>query len=325
MAVVPVLCGFVPQESLVVIALRGPRKRIGLTMRLDLDWCRDVPAAAAEVAGRLRTDGASRVVLVVHSEEPDEAERAWTTLVRSLETTCVAQGIGVDEALLVRGGRWFSYRCSAACCPADGTPVEVVPTAALRLVEAESALDGRAVLGSREELVASLAPPVLLAAASAEQHLDRALDAWLERYASEGGEGLCRHGLALARAALERSLTPEGISLPEAAALAIALQDVRVRDEVATWMLTRHDALLATLMQTARLVGPPEDAAVCALVGWVAYANGDGGLANVALARALTSDPDYSLALLLRTMLHGQVPPAQVRRLLRDTRAALRR
>ena len=35
-AAIPYLLGFPPEESLVVISLRGPRKRIGLTMRWDL-------------------------------------------------------------------------------------------------------------------------------------------------------------------------------------------------------------------------------------------------------------------------------------------------
>ncbi len=324
-AVVPALCGFVPKESLVVISLRGPRKRVGLTMRFDLEWCRDIPTAAAEAARRLRTDGATRAVLVVHSEEPDDAALAWTALVQAVEVTCDSARIDVTDALLVRAGRWWSYQCRADCCPAEGTPVDVAPTAAVQLVQAEGVLDGRAVLGSRAELVASIAPPVLVAAVSARQHLDRAVDSWLDRFAREGREGVRSHGLAVARAALDRTLCAEGLSLPEAAELAIAVQNVHVRDEVATWALTRHDALLSALTQTARLVVPPDDAAVCALLGWVAYAQGDGGLANVALARALTSVPDYSLALLLSAMLQGQVPPQDVRKLLRDTSRFLRR
>ena len=97
-----------------------------------------------------------------------------------------------------------------------------------------------------------------------------------------------------------------------------------VRDEVATWSLRRSEALMATLLQTARQVVPPEDAAVLALLGWVAYAHGDGGLANVSLERCLTSDPDYSLGNLLVEMLHNQIPPREIRALMRRTRAALR-
>jgi hypothetical protein len=46
------------------------------------------------------------------------------------------------------------------------------------------------------------------------------------------------------------------------------------------------------------------------VLAWFAYAGGDGTLANIALARALRSDPDYSLARLVETSLDHQLPPS---------------
>lgn len=324
-AVVPALCGFVPQESLVVVALRGARRRLGLTMRFDLDWARsDAVGAAEEVADRLELDGAGQVVLVVFSELPGEL--CWSGLVEQVRDACAARGIGTNEALLVRDGRWYSYVCTDdACCPSAGTSLVVEPTPALRLVEAERVLGGRVVLGSRAELVASLAPPVLLAAAAARQALDTAVDVWLERHERLGRHALRRHGLAAARALVDGALTGSPVSLVDAAELTVAVQDVLVRDEIATWCLDDRDALLSVLVQTARLVVAPDDAPVLALVAWVAYADGDGGLANVALDRCLTSDPDYALGHLLREMLLRQVPPAEVRGLLKTTARRLRK
>ena len=351
-AVVPVLCGFVPEESLVVVSLRGPRKRVGLTMRFDLAWAVGDPAvAAAEVAARLALDGASQVVLVVYSAEPDPVEGrqlgvvrgpgsageggtralgaaprlAWAELVLAIEQACEPSGTALNEALLVRDGRWWSYLCHRpTCCPPEGTPLEGRTTPALQLVEAERVFGGRAVLASRQELRASVARPVLLAARSAEQQLDLAVDRWLDRYHREGREPLRTHGIRRARALVARVQAGGTVDGAEAAELAVAVQDVLVRDEVATWSLRRSEALMATLLQTARQVVPPEDAAVLALLGWVAYAHGDGGLANVSLERCLTSDPDYSLGNLLVEMLHNQVPPREIRTLMRRTRAALR-
>ena len=374
---VPVLCGFLPEESLVAVSLRGPRKRVGLTMRFDLAWAvGDLAAAAAEVADRLALDGASQVVLVVYSAVPapvpvlmampqpgedavaerrevgvvrelwepgrgeqgsgepgrrapgapgDPAGLAWADLVFAVETACELRGTALNEALLVRDGRWWSYLCRRpTCCPHEGTPLEGRSTPALALVEAERVLGGRAVLASREELRATVAGPVLLAARSAEQQLDLAVDRWLDQYDREGHEALRTHGLRRARALVARVEAGGTVEVAEACELAVAVQDVRVRDEVGTWCLRRREALLSTLLQTARQVVPPEDAAVLALLGWVAYAHGDGGLANVALERCLASDPDYSLANLLAEMLHRQVPPREVRTLMRKTRAALR-
>ena len=65
--------------------------------------------------------------------------------------------------------------------------------------------------------------------------------------------------------------------------------DVQARDAVATLILTREDELLSLLVQVARRVVPPDDAPVCTLVAWTAYARGEGALANVALDRALAA------------------------------------
>ena len=202
--------------------------------------------------------------------------------------------------------------------------MEGTSTPALQLVQAETVLSGRAVLASRDELRASVAGPVLLAARAAEQALDLAVERWLDRHHREGREPQRQHGVRRARALVARVEAGGPVDVADAAELAVAVQDVLVRDEVATWCLRRSEALVSTLTQTARLVVPPEDAAVLALLGWVAYAHGDGGLANVALERSLGSDPDYSLATLLVEMLHRQVPPQEVRKLMRKTRALLR-
>jgi hypothetical protein len=59
-------------------------------------------------------------------------------------------------------------------------------------------------------------------------------------------------------------------------------------------------------------------------VAWTAYARGEGALANVALDRALTGRPDYSLALLLRSCLDAGLPPGEVRAMARGTEQVLR-
>jgi hypothetical protein len=50
-----------------------------------------------------------------------------------------------------------------------------------------------------------------------------------------------------------------------------------------------------------------------------AWLRGDGAMANVALERALDSDPDYNLARLLRRALAACLDPAELRALLSAT------
>lgn len=312
-ATLPSLCGFPPEDSLVVLSLRGERRRVGLTARLDLPPPSQETAAAEMLAERMRLDGAREAVVVVLSPQ------RRPSLVEAVGDALATRAIDVHEALHVADGRWWSYECSSSCCPAEGTPVPPPPT----LVEAQRALTGKAVLASRAELVASLAGPTFLAAEQAGQTLDDAAERWVAHWAADP-EGACVAAVQRTRRLLDAVGPGAPVDLAEAAALTIALHDHRVRDEIATWALRRSDALLSLLEQTARQVVPPFDAPVCTLLAWVAYARGDGSRVNVALDRALGTDPEYPLANLLLTALEGGVAPREVRQLLKSTKRMLR-
>lgn len=309
-ATIPTLCGFPPQDSVVLLSLRGRRRRLGLTVRLDLPPPEMESQVATVLVERVVQDGASAAVAVVYGASTRPG------LVDLLGVACAAGGITLSEALHVDAGRWTSYLCSGPCCPAGGTPVPAVPG----LIESERVLDGRAVLPSREELVRSLAAPTLLQKVAAEQALTEAAR---QRGNAASGEQARRAGLAAARTALSVVEAGGVLDLAAAAQVAVAVTDVRVRDQMATWALDRSDAMLSLTEQVARLVVAPYDAPACTLLAWVAYARGDGARANVALDRALASDGAYSLALLLRTALDGAVPPREVQRTMRATRRML--
>ncbi|MCU1692098.1 MAG: uncharacterized protein JWM64_1189 [Frankiales bacterium] len=343
-AALPLLCGFVPRESLVVVCLEG--SRIGLTLRLDLPDVAQEADLVAEVAARARYSGASQAYLVVVTEEAGLPRQRLVDALR-------AQVDAVD-ALLVRGGRWWSYLCrDGACCPRDGTPVPST-SPGLRRVQAEAVLAGRAVLPSREDLVASLAPPELPGVRLVA--LQQASERLREERGRVGAATVRSRLLAGVRSALaaepgaagssesrnERGTGPRSQRLDErqtvpplqlhdaldddvAAELALALADVVVRDEVLTWGLGEDDALLALLVRLARLTPAPHDAGVCACLAWVAYGRGDGATASVALDRALATDPGHGLALLLAQALHAQVPPRQLRAVAARAAVDLRR
>ena len=306
---VPHLCGFVPSESLVVLSLRGPRKRVGLTIRVDLPPDDLVPDLTADLAARLTWDGATEALLVVYTADPEQRPRR--ELVAAVSAALAGADVRVQDALLVRDGRWWSYTCDdQRCCPARGVPVSSQPPSpAIGLVEATQALDGRAVLPSRDELVASLRPPSFLAAAAAEQALRAAAAAW----AADDPRRRRPVALDALRDALRCMADPRA-RLQDPARLVVALGDIGVRDQVLTWVLDEEAALLDLLHRLADVSVAPFDAPVCTLLAVVAWCRGSGALANVALDRALASDPGYSLAALVRAGLDRQVPPAAVRR-----------
>lgn len=333
---VPMLCGFVPTESLVVICLRGgKRNRIGLTMRVDLPDAADVTAEAdlvEQLLQRLTFDGGGGAFLAIYTAGADHGQALpRRALVDALCQGSRRRGVEVLDALLVRGGRWWSYRCDdQTCCPAVGTPLDVAPSAALALVAAEQALDGRAVLDSRTALVASLAGPTGLAAAAARQRLSAASSARARQVAREGRVQVGQDALRLWRRALSLAESPAGADEPPQelspsglAPLILSLDDVLVRDEILTWALEDDAALLRLLLLLARECVPPFDTATCTCIAWVAHLRGDGALANVALDRALAGDPGYAMARLCRQALDAQVRPAQVRSLLAESRQVL--
>ena len=319
LAVLPSLCGFRPDESLVLMSLRGKRKRLGLTARVDLPPERGEAGLARLVVDRMAADGADAVVIAVYSEQGRRPG-----LVDALRTACDARRLHVLEALHVAGALWTSYSCEQPCCPAGGTPVPTT-SPALGLVRAEQAVSGRAQLASRDELVRSLAPPSLLGAAAADQRLHDAEEAWLRARISHGIAASRHATLEHARVLLDRVADGGEVTPHDAALLAVGLSDVMARDGLATLVLSRADELLSLLVQVARQVTPPWDASVCALLAWTAYTKGDGGTANVALDRALAGTPDHSLSLMLRQCLDAGMPPDELRQWARATQRELRR
>lgn len=310
-ALVPHLTGFRPRESLVAVSLRGPRRRIGLTARVDLV---DHPDVVEQVVGALVRDGARAVLLLVHTELPSHGVHPFSRLVDDVQRRLDQEGVELQEALLVRSGRWWSYRCEQPCCPASGRPVDD-GSRALQLVAAENALAGRVPLGSREDLVASIAPVLpygpALARRLQEQAAEDVLARWTGDPARTRQDELDRWSDAL-------DAWPGLMAPAEVASLVAGLHLVGVRDEVAAWGLSRHDELVGLLMQLCRAAVAPDDAPLCAVLAWVAYAHGSGALALVAVQRALATDPDLTLAQLLLHVVDRTVPPEQVRRVLWD-------
>ena len=309
-ATVPLLCGFHPKDSVVVLSLRGPRRRLGLTVRLDLPPPGRAGEAADLLAARVAGDGGSAAVVVVLSERGRQ-----DALVEQVVDRCAALDVEVAEAVHVAGGRWTSYLCTATCCPPEGTPLPEAPT----LVAAEHALEGRGVLSSRDDLVCALAAP-----AAPPSLVDDAVEDWLQRVRTDGVVAARAAALRGVQEVLRRVARGGALGADDAARVAAALHDVTVRDQVVTWSLSEPEALQSLAEAVVRQVGPPHDAPACTLLAWVAYGRGDGARANVALDRALETDPSYSLALLLRQALDGGVPPAQVQGLLAATAQALR-
>jgi hypothetical protein len=102
-AAVPHLLGFVPTESIVLMSLRGPRQRVGLTLRFDLAPPASDIAVARGLAHRIRQDNPDSVTIVVLTEAADEDD----TLPRRALVDAVRKALWVplEDAIFVRWGR----------------------------------------------------------------------------------------------------------------------------------------------------------------------------------------------------------------------------
>lgn len=337
LGMLPYRLGFVPTESLVVVCLEGLRQRDRLVMRLDLEADEHDEAFALGVAARTAKAGASAAILVCYTaaEAPTQTTSVGEPLAlprRHLVDTLVDElrrrDIGVVEALMVSGRRWWSYHCTTPeCCPATGSDLPTELTAAAAHYAAEHVASGGVLLASRDQLERTVRPPRnavadAVRAQSAAVADSRLLDAFLREGAGAIHELTSR---LLADVVGHWTEGARDLDVNDAATLVAGLHDKQARDEAMTLLLDHdHDMLLDLFCHLARAAGDDLAAPVCTVVAWFAYASGHGALANVAVERALTCDPGYTMAQLIQQGLAAMIPPDQVREVTRQVRADLR-
>jgi hypothetical protein len=320
-AVLPRYLGYVPTESLVVVCQEEPRGRLGLTMRFDLPVVEDEPDLVEQVVARVRLAQPSRLLLAVFTEEPGAPALPRTLLVDSVLDALPE--VEPTDALLVRAGRFWSYLCdNARCCPPAGRPVDEsgLDDDQVGLLAAELVLQGRATMPSREALESSIAGPTGRQAEAARRHCGTAFeDLQLARDAGERDAYIEQLLVLWSATAVRFSLPRPELHPDDAAALAVSLGDKELRDVVAT----RFDVpgMRELLAELCRRTPAPWDVPLCTLLAWAAYCEGGGAEVTIALERALGSEPDYELALLLREALLSQADPRLIRQITRDVAA----
>ncbi len=327
----PHLVGFHPHESVVLVALGGPTgHRVGLTVRADLPARAASAAVVHALARGVATDDPAGVVVAVVSASPDDREPLpggdavaglpHRDVVHDAVVALAAMDIPVRDALLVRGGRWWSYDCPEPCCaPGAG---EALPGGVSALAAAAAA-SGQVLARDRAELAARIAPLQGPAQAAMEQATWRLVER-RARAARDDPDPEARRSWDAVLRAVRRCRPPAGGRLPdrEVAGVLWALADVRVRDRALTLALG-DDAAAAELLWTecTRRAPAPLDAAPATLLAVSAWLRGDGAMANVALERALDSRPTYTLARLLADGLAACLPPAELRAMLAEVSA----
>jgi hypothetical protein len=298
---IPYLIGFHPADSVVMLACDNARG--AYAVRLDLTAQDALLEHITDLMARRRPEG-----VIVAGYGP--ADRV-TPMVDRVRARLDASGVRLREALRVEAGRFWSYLCSDnACCPPEGTYVDVSTSP----VAAAAIAGGMVALPDRRDLERTLestgGEPMRQATAKAELKLA----ARAESDAHKVPAHMITEGVPLVRDLIERAC--KGSDPPaddEVAWLGILLANLRVRDEA--WVRMKDpdlDAHICLWRHVLTRVTEPYAAAPACLLSFAAWRAGEGALANIALDRALSADPSYSMARLLQELFISGLPPWSV-------------
>lgn len=306
LAALPYLLGFRPGASVVLLGHCPPGgKRIGLVMRADLPPGAERARQARALAPRFTVAEHIGVTLaIIGGERRPGAPPPHAGFITELADAFAEHGIPVLHALwaadIATGAPWACY--SGEDCHGE------LPDPRSTVVAAAATESGTVVFGSREEMLAQLAPRSPEAVARRSGELSRLSEPpWPEstRVADAAAE---------VRAAFDRQRRGEGPPTDaEAVRLACALTITEIRDVCLTMAVPPRgpaareaERLWLTLV---RELPAPERAEAAALLGYTAFMRGDGAFAGMALDNALEAAPDHLLAGLLTRVLDHGTPP----------------
>lgn len=298
-AVVPYLLGFDPKESLVVVALEGPRQRFGPCARLDLlvdDALPDAVASQVDYVGELVAHhGFDPVLLIAYSTRAVVADAVMGGIIERLRL----DGVHVVEAVRADGARWWSYTCTdPGCCPPNGTPYD----AGSSRVAAEAVVAGLSRAPNRDALREQFDPQPLRLAAFEES---------LHALVAGPADFIPLTTDAFRSAVLRAVSSGEPPAMDDLVRFVLTVQIIALRDEA--WLLMRReDAADHFAFWCDVLRATPDDllAPVGSLAAFAAWLSGRGVLASHAAERVLSVDPDYSMARLVLTACESSMNPA---------------
>jgi hypothetical protein len=289
---VPYLLGFQPQDCLVVLALDDDG-RLRVTARADLPDTTSLADAATDLVRAFSQTRAAEVLVVGYCDHD---------LAPLVTGFAAVLPWPVRDLLLVDHDRWWALSCPLpGCCPA-GEPVRARDVVAAPLLAATGAP-----AASRERLAAAVHP-------GPQSVRDAVLRRLLVIQAGDPAE--LYEAVRDARAA--RVHGPHGLRADQAAVLLWAVADMTVRDACTVWS---DDAAVQLWLDLLPVAPDGWAAPVATLLATAVYQRGDGALAGIAVARALTDTPNYSLARLLDQALTAGIRPQTVTGILRQALA----
>jgi hypothetical protein len=290
LAVVPVVLGFRPAESLVMLTFGSARS---FHARVDLPGPDDDPFDSDELLATLlrpcRAHRVDHVAFVLYTDRAALAARLAAVLVPGF----VADGMGVVDVLRVHAGTWCSVPVRAGA--RESTPVPFDDAG--HPFAAHAVFEGRVTHASREHLRALVQPDPDLRA-----RWEAALTAPVTPAADPEAAP------ATVARWVETETDPDDVGAVE---VLRAIMRPAVRDAmlgaVSRGNPRAHLRVWSALLRGAPDPQVPDTAAVAAFCAWQA---GDGALAWCALDRCLEIEPDHVLGTCLAGCLTQAVAPS---------------
>lgn len=289
LAMVPLVLGFGPHSSLVMLTFGAPD---AFHARVDLPATqRDVGTVVRLLLDPVRRHRVPGVVFVVFG--PDTP--LVGALAHRLVTTFTARGVRVIEVLRAYEDHWFAL---VGRRWGEGVPYDV----SAHPFVAEAVLQGVVTHDSREALAATVRPDPVQVGLVGERLARRRPAVAPEARAAEAA-----WVVETVDAAVEQGRV---LRAGQVARLLRALGDVELRD--AAWLLMSRSNARGHVELWTRVVRSAPDglvAAPAALLGFAAWLSGHGALAWCALDRCAADDAAYPMAAGIAELLSQAVPP----------------
>jgi hypothetical protein len=295
---IPLLLGFHPQHSLVVVGLIGGE--LQCTFRADLPGSADHLEHLPDLSAQLSLNACDGCVVIAYGEA-DLAQAAVERVATRLE----AAGIPPIDRLRVSEGRWASLTCTEPCCPPEGSPIPETTAASC-----EVAVAGGYAAADRNAVAAQLAPAspgrrAAVARAVAATLLAEADLNWADQ------RSIDLHSI-------DHWMSVNALPGPDdIAAVGLALGDLDIRDYALRRINTgQFEGNRVDLwIWVARHLEEDLVAPAATVAGFAAYRFGNGVLALEAFELALRSSPHYRLAQMLMAALQAGIPPGALSRI----------
>ena len=294
-ALVPVVLGFHPADSVVLLTFGPP----GGTFHARVDL--PVSAAAQEevadlLAGAVAANHLDRTALLLYSDD----EQVCAAMADRVVGRLLDLGCEVLDVLRVDDGCWIQLPEDGA----GGTPYDLQT----HPFTAQLVFEGRVVHRDRAELADTLVGTDDADATAVALAATRFADLVL---CSHDDPDQLRTEARWLRRRVRRQVEDAGpIEVADAARLLVLASLVPTRD-VAWAQITRSSAAAHVELWRGLVRRAPRDLVpgAASLLAFAAWQAGDGALAWCGIDRALEVDPDYSMAHLLGEFLVRAVPP----------------